>query len=181
VELHAFARRLALPRRSFQGDHYDLDEILRARAIMLGAQPVPSRELLSRLRDAGLRLPPSARRAHTTDPPARLATSDWMGRQVEVVVDHAVGSPLLDGRPSLINLGHVPGTHGWARLPVAAYLLGIGAPVARGNGLVVAVLRRHDDVEDRVAVADGTSVWDRAAIARAVAGHERWFTSEVLI
>ena len=38
-ELHAFAARLGIPRRFFQGDHYDLPEHLRARALELGAVP----------------------------------------------------------------------------------------------------------------------------------------------
>jgi hypothetical protein len=62
-ELHEMAARLEVPRRAFQGDHYDLDEQRRASAIELGAVPVTSRELLSRLRAAGLRLSPAARRA----------------------------------------------------------------------------------------------------------------------
>ena len=55
-ELHAFAERLGIPRRAFQGDHYDLPEDARLRAIELGATPVSSRELVRRLIDAGLRL-----------------------------------------------------------------------------------------------------------------------------
>jgi hypothetical protein len=62
-ELHEFAASLGVPRRAFQGDHYDLPEDYRERAVALGAHAVPSRELLVRLRDAGLRLSPSARRA----------------------------------------------------------------------------------------------------------------------
>jgi len=54
-ELHAFAERLGIPRRAFQGDHYDLPEDYRTRAIELGATPVSSRELVRRLIDAGLR------------------------------------------------------------------------------------------------------------------------------
>jgi hypothetical protein len=62
-ELHAMADVVGVPRRSFQGDHYDLDEDARARAVALGAVPVTSRELVVRLRAAGLRLSPAARRA----------------------------------------------------------------------------------------------------------------------
>ena len=62
-ELHDLAARLDIPRPAFQGDHYDLDEERRAQAIDLGAVPVTSRELLVRLRAAGLRLSPAARRA----------------------------------------------------------------------------------------------------------------------
>jgi Protein of unknown function (DUF4031) len=62
-ELHDFATGLGIPRRAFQGDHYDVPAELRLVAISRGAEAVPSRELVVRLRDAGLRLPPAARRA----------------------------------------------------------------------------------------------------------------------
>ncbi len=62
-ELHQFASRLGLPRRAFQGDHYDVPAEYRLRAIEMGARPVPSRQLVSRLRAAGLRIRPGARRA----------------------------------------------------------------------------------------------------------------------
>jgi hypothetical protein len=61
-ELHRFADRLGLPARAFQGDHYDVPTEFRDQAIKLGALAVPSRELVVRLRGAGLRLSPGARR-----------------------------------------------------------------------------------------------------------------------
>ncbi|MCG5218245.1 DUF4031 domain-containing protein [Streptosporangium sp. KLBMP 9127] len=54
-ELHAFAVRLGVPSRAFDRDHYDVPEIVHARAVALGAEPVGSRELLTRLVAAGLR------------------------------------------------------------------------------------------------------------------------------
>jgi hypothetical protein len=54
-ELHEFAALLGIPRRAFQGDHYDLPEHLRDEAIQLGAEPVSGRELITRLRASGLR------------------------------------------------------------------------------------------------------------------------------
>ncbi|MDQ3469790.1 MAG: DUF4031 domain-containing protein [Actinomycetota bacterium] len=62
-ELHEFARRLGIPRRAFQGDHYDVPEEHRPEVVSAGAQEVESRELVRRLRAAGLRLSPAARRA----------------------------------------------------------------------------------------------------------------------
>lgn len=56
-ELHEFAGRLGVPRRVFQGDHYDIPSALRTRAVELGAEQVSVRELLSRLTAAGLRRP----------------------------------------------------------------------------------------------------------------------------
>lgn len=64
-ELHEFAARLGMPRRIFQGDHYDLHEDLRLLAVRAGATPISSRELVTRLRAAGLRLSPGERRGWT--------------------------------------------------------------------------------------------------------------------
>ncbi len=58
-ELHEFAAVLGIPRRAFQGDHYDVPSDYRQRAIALGATQVSSRELVTRLRAAGLRRRPS--------------------------------------------------------------------------------------------------------------------------
>ena len=54
-ELHAFAARLGLERRWFQGDHYDIPTEVRLTAIAHGAEPVGASELVRRLRAAGLR------------------------------------------------------------------------------------------------------------------------------
>ena len=65
-ELHAFADAAGIPRRGFQGDHYDVPEEFRDDLIEAGATVVESRELVRRLRAAGLRLTPNARRAQAS-------------------------------------------------------------------------------------------------------------------
>lgn len=55
AELHAFARTVGIPERSFDRDHYDIPEERYADVVDAGAVPVPSRELVARLRAAGLR------------------------------------------------------------------------------------------------------------------------------
>jgi hypothetical protein len=55
-ELHVFVgTELGIPRRAFQGDHYDVPEDLYDVAVAAGAVAVSCRELLSRLSAAGLR------------------------------------------------------------------------------------------------------------------------------
>jgi hypothetical protein len=54
-ELHAFARMLGIPERGFDRDHYDVPAEFYDDALAAGAVPVSSRELIVRLRDAGLR------------------------------------------------------------------------------------------------------------------------------
>ncbi|MCU1394328.1 MAG: hypothetical protein JWM34_2756 [Ilumatobacteraceae bacterium] len=62
-ELHDFAQGVGIPRRAFQGDHYDVPQDYYDDMVAAGAVPTPSRELVRRLRAAGLRLTPAARRA----------------------------------------------------------------------------------------------------------------------
>jgi hypothetical protein len=54
-ELHEFARGLGIPERGFDRDHYDVPEERYDEAVSLGAVPVTSRELITRLVAAGLR------------------------------------------------------------------------------------------------------------------------------
>ncbi len=56
-ELHAFADRVAIPRRAFEGDHYDVPAERYAQAVAAGAEPVEGRVLLARLVASGLRVP----------------------------------------------------------------------------------------------------------------------------
>lgn len=72
-ELHEFADRVGIPRRGFQGDHYDVPEDVRDELVAAGALLVESRELLRRLRAAGLRLSPAERRARMASPPLGFA------------------------------------------------------------------------------------------------------------
>lgn len=57
-ELHAFAKDMGIPDRGFEGDHYDLPDEMRERALQLGAREVSSRELVNALYAAGMRRQP---------------------------------------------------------------------------------------------------------------------------
>lgn len=65
AELHAFAEANEIPRRGFHGDHYDIPEEFRDALVRNGAVAVESRELLRRIKAAGLRLTPAQRRGAT--------------------------------------------------------------------------------------------------------------------
>ena len=56
-ELHRFAEAAGLPRRGFEGDHYDVPEERYAALVAAGAHPVEGRELVRRLQASGLRIP----------------------------------------------------------------------------------------------------------------------------
>ncbi|PVG83007.1 DUF4031 domain-containing protein [Nocardioides gansuensis] len=60
-ELHAFALANGVPARGFDGDHYDVPSDYYDAMVEAGAVPVTSRELVIRLRKAGLRRPKPTR------------------------------------------------------------------------------------------------------------------------
>jgi hypothetical protein len=66
-ELHVFARGLGLPERGFDRDHYDVPSEWYDDVVAAGAVPVTSRELIVRLRAAGLRRRKRAARALEED------------------------------------------------------------------------------------------------------------------
>ncbi|QIX27914.1 DUF4031 domain-containing protein [Nocardioides sp. JQ2195] len=57
TELHEFAAALGVPARGFDRDHYDIPAEHYDAAVAAGAVPVRSREIVVRLRAAGLRRP----------------------------------------------------------------------------------------------------------------------------
>ncbi len=54
-ELHAFAASVGLPRRAFDGDHYDVIAERYRSVVAAGAVEVSSREVVALLRAGGLR------------------------------------------------------------------------------------------------------------------------------
>lgn len=57
AELHAFADALGLPRRAFDGDHYDIPQERYAEVVAAGATQVSGGQLIRRLIASGLRIP----------------------------------------------------------------------------------------------------------------------------
>jgi hypothetical protein len=54
-ELHAFARKVGIPARGFDRDHYDVPSDKYDEMVAAGATPVESRVLVRRLIESGLR------------------------------------------------------------------------------------------------------------------------------
>ncbi|WP_336661069.1 DUF4031 domain-containing protein [Leucobacter sp. MMO-161] len=76
-ELHAFARKLGVPRRGFDLDHYDVPASLYERAVALGARPVAARDVVHALRGAGLRVRQADRQSVTPVRRRQFLVSEW--------------------------------------------------------------------------------------------------------
>jgi hypothetical protein len=88
-ELHAFARRVGVPSRSFEGDHYDVPAERYDELVAAGARPVEGREIVRALTASGLRLPKRKGERVLDSWPA----VPWPGHPVPCRVD-CLASPL---------------------------------------------------------------------------------------
>ena len=103
------------------------------------------------------------------DPNLRLA--DWAGKRITVEIDRTRGSthPTEDDIVYGVNYGFIPGTRAPDGHPIDVYVLDAGEPLERCEATVIAIVRRRDDVEDKlVAVLDATNTWNAPAILAAV-------------
>ena len=109
-----------------------------------------------------------------------LKLDDWSGRTVDVVVDRPLGS-IHPNHPDFvypINYGYISGTIAPDGHPIDAYVLGVDYPLNQCSAKVIAVIRRRDDVEDKIVLAM-SGEWDRASIEKATEFQEQWFDSWV--
>lgn len=77
-ELHVFAERLGVPRRSFDLDHYDIPQSLFIPAQKLGAKLVSSREIVLKLKTSGLRVVGHARDATREIRRTEFLKHEWL-------------------------------------------------------------------------------------------------------
>ncbi|WP_053386372.1 DUF4031 domain-containing protein [Leucobacter japonicus] len=103
-ELHAFARRLGFPRRSFDLDHYDVSAANYDRAVALGALPVSGREVVHRLRNTGLRVRQVDRAAITPVRRQQYLRDEW-ARLGELLAGQAPDRPAPATDPAWAALG----------------------------------------------------------------------------
>lgn len=110
----------------------------------------------------------------------QLKLEDWVGPTVEVVIDRPMGTthPRFPDFVYPINYGYIPGTMAPEGHPIDAYVLGADCPLRRCLARVIAVIRRRDDVEDKLVVAL-SGEWSEASISESTAFQEQWFDSWV--
>jgi inorganic pyrophosphatase len=106
---------------------------------------------------------------------------DFLGKTVTVEIDRPLGSkhPQHDIFYE-VNYGFVPGVSAPDGEFQDAYVLGVAEPVGRFIGECIAVIRRLDDIEDKLVVAPPGVSYSDEQIRRATDFQERHFRSTIL-
>ena len=104
-----------------------------------------------------------------------------IGKIVTVTVDRPMGSCHPDYPDMIypINYGYVKGVMAADGEEQDAYIIGINSPVSEFTGRVIAVIRRLNDVEDKLVVAPEGVVLSKSEIINKTRFQEKFFDIKV--
>ena len=106
-----------------------------------------------------------------------------IGNIVKVTVDRPLGSyhPKHKDIYYPINYGYIEGIIAPDGEEQDAYILGINEPIKEFDGKVIAVIHRHDDIEEKWIVVPEHLSLSKDEIMRQVDFQERFFESEIIM
>ena len=107
----------------------------------------------------------------------------FLGQKVHIVVDRPVGYVHRTGEYETVypvNYGYLPGVPGGDGEEQDAYLLGVDEPVAEADAVVIGVVRRHNDAEDKLIAAPAGVTFTKEQMENAVRFQEQWFETEIV-
>ncbi len=105
-----------------------------------------------------------------------------IGKKVTVTVDRPLGSYHPEHKDIYypVNYGYIEGIIAPDGEEQDAYILGINEPVETFTGIIIAVIHRNDDVEEKWVVAPEGVTFSKEEIWKQVEFQEQYFDSEIL-
>lgn len=109
--------------------------------------------------------------------------ADVLGKPVHCVMDRPLGSahPRYPDMIYPVNYGYVPGLIAGDNAEQDVYVLGPTEPLESFDGVVIAVIHRFDDCEDKWVAAEKTGVYTEEQIREILHFQEKYYTSEILM
>ena len=111
----------------------------------------------------------------------KALVKSYLGKTVNIKIDRPIGS-IHPKHPDLIypiNYGYIPNVIGGDGEELDVYLLGVEVPVKEYTVKIIAIIHRHNDVEDKlVGVPEGQN-FNKKEIASAVRFQEQYYESEI--
>lgn len=111
----------------------------------------------------------------------RRVTERLLGCEVNIIMDRPVGThhPKHPDIVYPINYGYIDGMLSADGEGIDVYLLGIHEPLESAHCKIIAVIRREDDIEDKLAAAPLGMDFSEAEIAEAIHFQEQFYRSSV--
>jgi inorganic pyrophosphatase len=107
----------------------------------------------------------------------------YIGKVVTVTIDRPLGSrhPRYGDIVYPLNYGYIASTLSGDGMPIDAYVLGVDEPVSEIQAVVIAVILRTNDREDKLIVAPEGMSFTVEQIKALVEFQERFFESDVVV
>jgi len=104
-----------------------------------------------------------------------------LGQTVTVIIDRPMGTyhPKHKDIYYPVNYGYISGIIAGDGEEQDAYVLGVNEPLQEFTGVVVAIIRRYDDVEDKWVVAPEGVKLSKEEILEQVKFQEQYFKAEI--
>lgn len=106
-----------------------------------------------------------------------------VGRKVKVIVDRPLGTyhPKHEDIFYTVNYGYIEGIIAPDGEYQDAYILGVDEPLKEFIGIVIAVVHRLNDVEDKLVVAPEGNIFTKEEILKKVEFQEKYFDIEIFM
>lgn len=106
-----------------------------------------------------------------------------LGKPVHCVMDRPLGSahPRYPEMIYPVNYGYVPGVIAGDNEEQDVYVLGPTEPLEVFDGVVIAVIHRFDDCEDKWVAAEKTGLYSAEDIRKMTCFQEQYYTSEIFM
>ena len=106
----------------------------------------------------------------------------YIGKAVHVVIDRPLGSihPRHHDIHYSVNYGYIPGTISGDGQPIDVYVLGVDTPLQEWQGVVIGVIQRANDNEDKLVAAPTGMAFSAEQIRAQVQFQERFFESTII-
>lgn len=106
---------------------------------------------------------------------------EYLGKEITVRIDRPMGSKHPEHNFIYpINYGYIEVTKAGDREKIEVYVLGVFEPVSSFKGKVIGIIKRNNDVEDKLVVAKELNSYDKYQIKALTEFQERFFDSEVI-
>ena len=106
----------------------------------------------------------------------------YLGKTVKIGIDRPIGYVHKKEKYSLtypINYGYIPDVLGGEGEDLDVYLLGVETPVEEYECRIIAIVHRHNDVEDKLVGAPIGMSFTKEEISNAVHFQEQYYDSEI--
>ena len=106
----------------------------------------------------------------------------YLGQTVTIDIDRPIGYIHHKGEKTLvypINYGYIPGVLGGDGEELDVFLMGVDHPVQTYTGVIIGIVYRADDVEDKLVMAPEGMDFSAEEMTKAVYFQEKYYDSHV--